>query len=343
MSLPAPGKTGRTPAFKDAAGRPLESAVAEAGALTIGGLAQWVLIRGRNRGAPLLIILHGGPGSSETSLFRAFNAELEDAFVVVYWDQRGAGRSYFRSIDPASMNTEQFLADLDELVDAMLAKFGQRKAVLLGHSWGSVLGVLYAVRHPEKVAAYVGVGQVADMLESETQSYAFTLAEAEKRGRRGALKALRAIGPPPHDYRKVGTERRWLMAFGGAFGPEFSLPRTIWRAMRTPESSPLDLIKLLQGSMFSLKLLWPELIAVNLRRDARRFDTPVFFILGRHDMQVVAGVAAAYFDEIEAPHKQLFWLEKSGHFLPFEEPAEFNRILIDVVRPFALEPQRPAL
>ena len=78
-------------------------------------------------------------------------------------------------------------------------------------------------------------------------------------------------------------------------------------------------------------------------RDARRFETPVFFILGRHDMQVVAGVAAAYFDEIEAPHKQLFWLEKSGHFLPFEEPAEFNRILIDVVRPFALEPQRPAL
>jgi pimeloyl-ACP methyl ester carboxylesterase len=332
-------KQSRTPPFKGAAGATVPGSVAEAGFLTLGGAEQYVLIRGRDRSAPLLIILHGGPGSSETALFRAFNNALEDAFVVVYWDQRGAGRSYAASIDPASMTTERFLADLDELVDAMLARFGRRKAVLLGHSWGSVLGVLYAERHPQKVAAYVGVGQVADMAESEAQSYAFTLAEAQRRRHRRALKALAAIGPPPHDERQVGVERRWLMAFGGAFGPGFSLPRTIWRALRTPESSPLDLVRLLQGSMFSLKRLWPELIAVNLRRDARRLATPVFFILGRHDMQVVAGLGAAYFDELEAPHKELFWLENSGHFLPFEEPAAFNRVLIDVVRPYALEPR----
>lgn len=332
-----PHRVGRTPAFKDAAGGVLAGSIAEAGSMSIGGLEQWVLIRGRSLDNPLLIVLHGGPGSSETQLFRAFSPELEDAFVVVYWDQRGAGRSYGGAIDPASMTTERFVADLDELMDAMLTRFGKRKAVLLGHSWGSVLGVIYAQRHPEKVAVYVGVGQVSDMAESERRSYEFTLAEAEKRGHKGAIRALRKIGPPPHDYRKVGTERRWLMAFGGAFGPSFSLPRAVWRAMRTPESSPLDLVRLIQGSLFSLKALWPALMSVDFRRDIRRFAMPVVFILGRHDRQVVSEVAAAWFEEIEAPHKQLVWLEESGHFLPFEEPAPFNKVLIDVVRPLAVD------
>ena len=335
--MAAPTLAGRTPPFRDGAGNIVADSVAEAGSVTLGGVAQWVLIRGRRRANPLLVILHGGPGSSETALFRAFNSEIEDAFTVVYWDQRGAGRSYRRSLDPAELTIERFVADLDELIDFLLARFGQSKVVLLGHSWGSVLGVIYAQEHPDKVAVYVGVGQVADMADSERRSYAFTLAEAEKRGHRGAIRALRRIGPPPHDYRKVGTERRWLMAFGGAFGPKFSLPRAVWRATRTPESSLLDLVRLVQGSMFSLKALWPALMAIDFRRDVRRFATPVVLILGRHDHQVVAEVAAAWFEELEAPRKALVWLEESGHFLPFEEPAAFNRALLEVVRPLAIE------
>jgi pimeloyl-ACP methyl ester carboxylesterase len=328
--------TGRTPAFRDGAGNIVAGSVAEVGYVTLGGARQWVLIRGRSRANPLLVILHGGPGSSETALFRAFNSELEDAFTVVYWDQRGAGRSYRRSLDPAQMTVERFVADLDELVDHVLTRFDKKAVVLLGHSWGSVLGVIYAQQHPDKVAVYVGVGQVADMAESERRSYAFTLAEAEKRGHRGATRALRRIGPPPHGYREVGTERRWLMAFGGAFGPRFSMPRAIWRAMRTPESSPLDLVQLVQGSLFSIKALWPALQAVDFRRDVGRFAMPVVLILGRHDHQVVAEVAAAWFDAIEAPNKAIVWLENSGHFLPFEEPAAFNKALLEVVRPLAV-------
>jgi pimeloyl-ACP methyl ester carboxylesterase len=304
--------------------------------MPIGGVDQWVMVRGRSRDNPLLIVLHGGPGSPETPLFRACNTALEDAYVVVYWDQRGAGRSHHKAIPPASMTTERFVADLDELVDAMLAKFGRRQVVVLGHSWGSALGTIYAARFPAKVAAYVGVGQVADMAASEAASYAFTLAEAERRGHTAALKALKAIGPPPHDIKGVGVERRWLMAFGGATGPGFSLVRLTWKALRTPEASPLDLVRLLQGSSFSIKCMWDELVAADLPRDYRRFEVPMFFILGRYDHQVVADVSAAYFDVIEAPHKQLFWLEHSGHFAPFEEPAAFNHAMIEVVRPIAI-------
>lgn len=327
---------GRTPAFRDAQGAVLSGSVAEEGYVRLGGLDQWVMVRGRSIDNPLMIILHGGPGSPETALFRATNSELEDAYTVVYWDQRGAGRSFHPSIDPLSMTTERFVADLDELVDAMLAKFGKRKTALLGHSWGSVLGTIYVSRHAQKVSVYVGVGQVADMARSELESYAFALAQADRRKRRRALKALRAIGPPPYQsMRAAGVQRRWLMAFGGATGPGFSIARLMLRALATPEAPLIHLVGFVRGSIFSLRRMEAELMDANLSRDFRHFDVPIVFILGRHDNQVVSKVSAEYFETIEAPHKALFWLERSGHFLPFEEPAAFNRIMVDIVRPFA--------
>jgi pimeloyl-ACP methyl ester carboxylesterase len=328
--------SGRTQPFRDAERRVIAGSVAEASAWRIGGADQWVMIRGRSVENPLLVILHGGPGSSETVLFRSYNASLEDSFTVVYWDQRGAGRSYNNAIPAGSMSVDRFVADLNELVDRLLGRFGKRRVVILGHSWGSALGVVYASRFPGKVAAYVGVGQVADMAASEAASYAFALAKAEERRHRKAIRQLCAIGPPPHTLATVGTERRWLTAMGGVFGPNQSVARLVWRGLASPEASVLDLIRLIQGSRFSLRHLWPELIASNLQRDFRRFEMPVIFLLGRLDMQVVSSVAAAYFDVIEAPHKELVWFENSGHIAPFEEPERFNRVMVETVRPFAV-------
>jgi pimeloyl-ACP methyl ester carboxylesterase len=328
-------RMGRTPPFTNAAGDGLPGSVAEAGFWRIGGVDQWVMVRGRDRDNPLLVILHGGPGSPETAPLRAFNASLEDAYTVIYWEQRGAGRSYSPSIPPGSMTIERFVLDLDELVDTVLARFGKRRVVLLGHSWGSLLGVLYASRHPAKVAAYVGVGQVADMAASEAASYAFTLEMARERGNHKAIRQLLAIGPPPHSMKALMTQRRWLTAMGGAFGPNLSLAKLVWRSLASPEASVLDLIGLARGSRFSLGLLWHELIDSNLQHDVRRLEVPVFFMLGRLDMQVVASVSAAWFDVLEAPHKALMWFEASGHMAPFEEPELFNRLMADTVRPFA--------
>lgn len=123
---------------------------------------------------PPLILLHGGPGLGETALFRHFNAPLEKRFTLVYWDQRGAGKSYDRGIPRSSMTVDQFLNDLDELVDAVCKRVGATRVVLFGHSWGSVLGVLYAARFPEKVAAYVGSGQIGDWAAAESASYEST-------------------------------------------------------------------------------------------------------------------------------------------------------------------------
>lgn len=328
-------RKGRTPPFRNGADGVLEGSVAEAGTMRIGGIDQWVLLRGRDVTNPLMIYLHGGPGSSETAFVRAYNAELEDSYTVVYWDQRGAGRSYDAKIPPASMRLEQFLLDLDQLVDAMLARFGKTTLVLLGHSWGSVIGALYAVRHPAKVSAYVGVGQVADMAASETASYAFVLAEAERRGNAKALKALRDIGPPPHEMKSLIQQRRWLNAFGGGMGPNLTMTAMTWRALQTPEASLWDFVRLLQGSLFSMRTLWSDLMSLEFERDALRFEIPVFLALGRRDMQVVAEVTARYFERLEAPRKELVWFEQSGHFAAFEEPAKFHQLMIETVRPLA--------
>jgi pimeloyl-ACP methyl ester carboxylesterase len=135
---------GRTPPFRGPDGEVVSGSIAEIAYRRLGGLDQWVMIRGESVDKPPLILLHGGPGLSETSLFRRFNAPLEKSFTVVYWDQRGAGKSFDRNIPRSTMTVEQFISDLDELVDAVCRRLGKTKVAIFGHSWGSALGVLYA-------------------------------------------------------------------------------------------------------------------------------------------------------------------------------------------------------
>jgi pimeloyl-ACP methyl ester carboxylesterase len=134
-----------------------------------------------------MILVHGGPGFPEMRLFRYFNAQLEKSFTVVYWEQRGTGKSFDSRIAASSMTVQQFIADLDELVNAVRKRFGKDKVAIYGHSWGSALGVLYAARFPYKVSAHVGAAQVGDWPAIEAICYDFTLAEAERRGNRKAL------------------------------------------------------------------------------------------------------------------------------------------------------------
>lgn len=147
---------------------------------------------------------------SETGFFRRHLAALERHFTLVYWDQRGAGKSFDRDIPRASMTTARVLADLDELVDQVRDRLGADRVALLGHSWGSVLGVLYANQFPEKVAAYIGTGQIGNWPAAESASYEYALRTAERTGKHRIAKKLRAIGAPPYDAAAVFTQRTCL-------------------------------------------------------------------------------------------------------------------------------------
>jgi len=307
------------------------AAVEERGFVTLGGIAQWVEMHGADSANPVLFALHGGPGMAETPLLRHFNRDLEKVFTVVYWEQRGAGRTYDKRTPPESMTVERFIADLDALVDHVRAKLGKDKVVLLGHSWGSALGTLYAARHPQKVAAYVGTGQIGDLAASEADGYAFVLAEAKRRGNAKAVAELTKLGPPPYDEKQMMVQRRWLGRFVGIFG---SLPfGTVLRVLLfAPGTSVFNLPKTYGGMMFSLRTLWAQASAINLERDAPELKMPVWFLNGRNDHQVSAAVAERYFDKLVAPKKTLVWFEKSGHFAPFEEPEAFNAAMAEIAK-----------
>ena len=323
-----------TDPFRDRQGQVIPGSIALMETVSIGGIPQRLWFRGLDTHHPALLILHGGPGASEAALFRYFNGELERHFLVVNWEQRGTGRSFDPDIPPASMTIGQFLHDMDEVVELIRKRFDKEAVVLLGDSWGTALGTTYAFQHPEKVAAYVGIGQVANMPQGERLSYDLTLAEATARGHDKAVKELNAIGPPPHTVDEMLTSRRWVERFGGAFHGDLSTGKLIRAALSTDEANLIDLILFGRGNRFSLEHLWPEFSRVDLTV-YKAFKMPLFFLLGRYDRQVPAALAASYFKTIEAPCKQLIWFERSAHHPPFEQPHEFNRIMIQEVLPAA--------
>lgn len=330
-SLAASVTPSRTPAFTDERGRTIPGSVAAMETVTIGDVAQRLWFRGSSRDNPALVFLHGGPGGSLGALFRRYNAELERHFLVVTWEQRGAGGSYQRGIPSASMTVGQFVRDLGEVVRLVKERFGKDKVVLLAHSWGTILGTLYAHRHPEDVAVYVGVGQIANMPEGERVSYDFAVAEAKRRGNRRAIAELERIGPPPHAFSAMRTERRWVSRFGGDIYTAPTTSDLLLEALQADEFNLLDLIKLLQGSAFSAKQLWPEMSQTDLSSSVLSFDMPLLFLLGRHDRVVPSALAEAYLERLSAPYKKLVWFEHSAHNLNYEEPERFNRVILEEV------------
>jgi len=300
------------------------------------------MIRGESVANPPLILLHGGPGFSERGFFRHFNAPLEKSFTAVYWDQRGAGKSFDRTIPRSSMTVEQFISDLDELVDAVRKRLAKTKVVIFGHSWGSALGVLYAARFPEKVAAYVGSGQIGDWAAAESASYEFALAEAQRLDKRRAIRKLRAVGPPPYTAEAVFTELTCLMRLEGAMSPRAL--RKLGRAiLGGHETSILELPSAMRGAQFSMKAMWAEVSRLNLIELAPALQMPVLFFLGREDHWIPPETSVAYVDALIAPSKELVWFEHSGHEPFVDEPTKFNATMAELVRPqLPSDPPAPA-
>ena len=330
-------RLGHTEPFLGPDGNVLPNSVAEVKYVRLGGVDQWVMIRGENAANPPLIVLHGGPGMSEMGFFRHCNAPLEQHFTVVHWDQRGAGKSFDRNIPRSSMTLEQFVADLDELVDIVRRRFGKEKVAILGHSWGSALGAIYAARFPAKVSVYVGAAQVGDCAAAESLSYSYGLAEAERRHDEKALKRLRAIGPPPYPAKSVFVERTVVNHIDGQMRLGI-----IWKAGRAlfgrPESSILDLPNLVRGFRFTLDAMWAEVSKLNLLKLVPALKMPVVIFVGRRDHWVPPETSVAYFDALAAPSKRLVWFERSGHEAFVDEPEKFNSTMVKLVQPLASLP-----
>lgn len=298
--------------------------------LAVDGAKLYLMTRGEDRRAPILLWLHGGPGGAERPLFRYFNSDLEQHFVVVYWDQRGAGRSFDAEADPHQLTVSRHLADLDAIVDHLRQTLGQNKVVLVGHSWGSALGLLYAQQHPEKVSMHIGVAQVVSWHQIQQGQYDFTLAESTHRNDEATLKRLHNLGPPPYATFDQQDKLYDLMAqYGGGVHTQLCKLCVIAKAMATGLVTPWELISIHRGIHASVDTMTSELLRLDLEQTVPRVEVPVSFFLGRYDRQVDSAIAARYFDTLQAPRKELVWFEASAHDIPFEEPDRFNTTVIE--------------
>ncbi|KQV54803.1 hypothetical protein ASD07_29030 [Duganella sp. Root336D2] len=300
----------------------------------LGGVQQSIGIHGQDVSKPILLILHGGPGFSELLLFRSYNRDLERDFVVVNWDQRGAGLSYDPKMPASTLRISQIESDAHELVTQLKQRFGRNKIYLLGHSWGTVLGTLLARDYPEDFHAYVGVGQVANMVENEKVSMAYVLDKARKDNNAKAIRELERmqVHYPSADRQGVNdlkAQRNWLLRYGGVFYGDMNYKK-MFGGVHTEEAALYRDARGDKGEALSLMNLWPELLALDLPSTARTFKIPVYFLLGRYDYNAPWEVAQKYFEQIDAPHKALVMFERSGHFIPFEEPGKFNQFMHDL-------------
>lgn len=326
-----------TPPFTDASGKVIDGSVATMEKIELGGCRQTVLIRGKDINNPVLLYLHGGPGSSELPLVRHFNAVLEEHYTVVLWDQRGAGKSWSPFMDDKSMTIEQFMDDTYELINILRNRFHKDKIYLAGHSWGSVLGLATASKHPELLYAYIGIGQAIDFVEGEQLSLQYTIDSAKEANNAEALarlEALKSNGYPVINkswLSDVFTERKWLGEFGGVMYGKKSMAGLFF-IERPPEFTPFDFIPLALGSFYSLKHLWPQIINNgDFRKTAPELKIPVYFVTGRHDYNVPFALTEEYYTIVRAPKKEIVWFEKSAHMPNFEEPEKFNDFMIHTV------------
>jgi pimeloyl-ACP methyl ester carboxylesterase len=307
---------GRTPSISG------ERAVASLEKLRLGGVDQWVLIRGHDRNNPVLLFLHGGPGMPAMFLAHAFQRDLERDFVVVHWDRRGAGKS-FEAADPLEQLTvRQTLDDTFELTTTLRKRFKQNRILLVGHSWGSYLGLLAIREHPEYYAAYIGMGQLAgSRAEVRLQRREFLTRDGSLTGNTDLLSRLASGGDPTEDdlFRHAAelyhARSFWPILRTGLFAPEY----TLW-----------DVLNVKRGADLVGREMKYNVLPKPLDGEIPAFEVPVFFLLGRHDYNTPSSIAANYLERLRAPLKGLVWFEQSAHFPFFEEPLRFHEEMVRV-------------
>ena len=314
----------------------------EAGAVDIGGIHQWITVRGRDRRNPILLVIHGGPAAPDLPNRYLFEAPWTDYFTVVEWDQRGAGKTYELN-DPAkvapTMHKERMVEDAEELVGYLRATYDKKKIFALGHSWGTILGLSLAERRPDWLYAYIGVGQIINMREGEAIGYDWVLSAARKAGDAQTIEELSAIAPYPEPngslpIDKIGVERKWSVRYGGLTHGRQSYD--VWENAEklSPDYSEVDFKAIDTGSAFSIPRLLPEMAATDFTK-LRRLACPLLIFAGRYDYTTPTAPVLRWYDRLSAPSKRFVWFENSAHMMYAEEPGRVLVHLVQDALPFA--------
>lgn len=322
-----------TPAIVDENGKAVKGSIAELRRVELNGRKEYISIRGQNAQNPVLLFLAGGPGGSQMAAVRYDLAALEKDFVVVNWDQPGAGKSYYAA-PIKDLTVETYIEDGYALTEYLCDTFKQDRIYLVGESWGSALGIFLASRYPERYRAFVGTGQMVDFVETEILDYNKAMALAQEKESAKVIERLKRNGTPPYYGADVTWKSAEYLNFLSAVmshNPEIqNAGFNTFRDLFAPEYGILDKINYLRGVIDTFNRVYPQLYDTDLRETYKEIQVPVYFFIGWHDINAPTALAEDYYNVLNAPVKKLVWFEHSGHNPWINESERFVQELLKV-------------
>ena len=299
----------------------------------IEGIKQAIIIRGESSALPVLLYVHGGPGAPDFPYIHDVFKSMEKYFVVCYWEQRGAGKSYATLEDPETLTLEQLTEDAYAVSCYLIEKFQQSKIYILGHSWGTLLSCFVIKKYPHLFHAYLGIAQITNQLVSERESHDFVEKEARRRNDASVLKKIIENPVPSVDCAVekwktyLITERRLVFKYGGGMYGRNLLTYQLKRFIFCREYTLMDKIKFLKAAELSLLKLWPVILANNVNLLFGELHIPIYMFHGIHDRLVSYEQAKLYSDKLKAPFKKFYTFQDAGHFPHIESNQRFIQIV----------------
>lgn len=279
----------------------------------IGGIKQFMSIKG-NKSNPLMLYLHGGPGAATSSHRQQITNLLEEHFLVVHWDQRGSGKSVKSNLKSPTLSEMQ--QDAEEILLFLLKEFNTDKMVLVANSWGTVLGFHLALKYPNNIASLVAISPLIDNLKSQNLTNNKLIDHYNEHNNIEAVKQLKAIHIPYENVDDMAIQFKWISNFKGAHIPDNEFKHYLkffkeWEQQWMP--------------------LYKELYAINLLKHKTVFKTPTYILIGEQDITTSFELTEEFFKKLEAPKKQLLWLEGVGHQIPMYKSEEMQDLICNIL------------
>lgn len=296
--------------------------------IDIEGIPQWIQIETANPQCPILLLVHGGPGAS-TRFASSTWERWREHFTLVHWDQRGTGRTFAKNGPEQSkpMSFDQIVLDGIGVAEFLQGHLGSQPIFLLGHSWGSAIGVHMVKRRPDLFAAFVGTGMLINFEQNEQANYQRELLQARQADNQAAIAALTEIGQPPYsDVNSLKVLRDWADQLTEGTGDSPQL-----RVKPSADFSSEDRKEMFEGFTFSVENLFHDLCVVDLTSLGADFEIPMFCLMGTHDQQTPIEIAEHYFASINAPRKEFVRFEGCHHFVHMNRADEFLEALIKLL------------
>ena len=300
--------------------------------VTINGVEHYLLHYKTKKEAPVLIFIHGGPGQSEAMIAYIVEEYTSRNYNIVYYDQRGAGKTYLKN-KKARPDTEILKEDLLGIVLYVKKAYQNEKVGLIGHSWGSVLGSMFALEHPEHTLCYIGCGQVIDLMENERVGYNKLKDAIEKSGNKKDRKKLEKIGEYPvaafdaATYRKMGKIR----GLQGKYHLAAKFDKNMIRMFRkSPITGIADIFPFITGMVVNMQVM-KELMSFDLKSKGIEYQVPVYYVLGENDQQTPVEISIAYFNQIAAPDKKLYLIKNAGHAAMIDNLNDYRAVICEIV------------